>query len=510
MTETSNQRCNGSSSCKYQGPHQHESLVPRQKILPNILHAIGNTPLVSLDRFAKHHGLKCQLLAKCEFMNPGGSVKDRIGYRMVEEAEKSGRIKPGDTLIEPTSGNTGIGLALAAALKGYRMIITLPMKMSLEKVNVLKALGAEIIRTPTEAAWDSPESHISVAKRLNQQIPNSHILDQYSNVYNPLAHYDATAEEIIDQCDGKLDMIVMTAGTGGTLSGVARKIKEKCPACKVVGVDPHGSILALPDTLNTVLGSYKVEGIGYDFVPEVCDRECADIWVKSSDKESFLLSRQLIKEEGLLCGGSSGSAIYGVLQAAKDLDETKRVVVLLPDSVRNYMSKFLDPSWMIENDFADESLLEATNQVSEWWSNEPVGGLRLDTPCTILPTVTCHDAIKIMSDSGFGQLPVVDPAGLIVGTVTEGNLLAKTRAEKILPTDPVTKALYKDFKKVDTTCTLGKLASLFDHHSFVLVVASSKRFKTSDSAEIVEIVVGVATRIDLLNYIMSKLPSTSK
>jgi len=244
-------------------------------------------------------------------------VKDRIGKRMIEDAELSGRIKPGDTLIEPTSGNTGIGLALAAALKGYRMIITLPEKMSNEKVDVLKALGAEIIRTPTEAAFDSPESHIGVAKRLNKEIKNSHILDQYGNPSNPLAHYDGTATEILNQCDGKIDAIVMTAGTGGTITGVARKIKEQLPNCKIVGVDPTGSILAQPDSLNGRIGSYKVEGIGYDFIPTVLDRSLVDEWIKTEDKESFLMSRRIIKEEGLMVGGSSGSVMVAALKYAK-------------------------------------------------------------------------------------------------------------------------------------------------------------------------------------------------
>jgi cystathionine beta-synthase len=199
-------------------------------------------------------------VVKCEFFNAGGSVKDRIGRRMVEEAERTGRIKPGDTLIEPTSGNTGIGLALAAAIKGYRMIITLPEKMSEEKVNVLKALGAEIVRTPTEAAYDSPDSHIGVAKRLNKEIPNSHILDQYANPNNPLAHYDGTAAEILEQCDNKLDMCVMTAGTGGTISGIARRLREALPNVQIVGVDPVGSILAVPEELNGPGSTYAVEG----------------------------------------------------------------------------------------------------------------------------------------------------------------------------------------------------------------------------------------------------------
>lgn len=260
---------------------------------------------------------------------------------MVEDAMASGRIKPGDTLIEPTSGNTGIGLALAAAIYGFRMIITLPEKMSQEKVDVLKALGAEIIRTPTEAAWDSPESHIGVALKLNKEIPNSHILDQYSNPSNPLAHYDQTAEEILESCDGQVDMVVIGAGTGGTITGIGTKIKEKCPTCQIVGVDPIGSILAVPDTLNDEnrLKPYQVEGIGYDFIPEVLHRDIVDRWIKMGDKDSFVMARRLIREEGLLCGGSSGTAVAAALIAAKDLKKGQKCVVVLPDSTRNYMTK---------------------------------------------------------------------------------------------------------------------------------------------------------------------------
>jgi cystathionine beta-synthase len=273
---------------------------------------------------------------------------------MLEDAEKTGRVKPGDVIIEATSGNTGIGLALACAIKGYRLIITLPEKMSQEKVNTLIALGAEVIRTPTEAAFDAPESHIGVAKKLNKEIPNSHILDQYSNPSNPFVHYEETAEEILYQCDGKLDMIVIGVGTGGTITGIARKLKEKCPSCIVVGVDPHGSILARPETLNTSTASYKVEGIGYDFVPIALDHQVVDRWIKSEDKDSFNMSRKLIREEGILCGGSSGSLFAAAMVAAKDLTENQRCVVLCPDSIRNYMSKFLSDNWMSENSFAEK------------------------------------------------------------------------------------------------------------------------------------------------------------
>lgn len=304
------------------------------------------------------------IVAKCEFFNAGGSVKDRIGRRMIDDAERSGRLKKGDVLIEPTSGNTGIGLALAAAVKGYRCIIVMPEKMSQEKVDVLRALGAEIVRTPTAAAFDSPESHIGVAIRLNKEIPNSHILDQYSNPGNPLAHYDGTAEEILEACGGKLDMLVAGAGTGGTISGIARKLKEKCPSCKIVAVDPYGSILARPAEINeTDVTSYQIEGIGYDFIPKVLDHNVIDRWIKSSDKESFVMARRLIREEGLLCGGSSGTAMVGAMKAARELGPGQKCVVILPDSVRNYMTKFLSDDWMAEHGFFDAP---TTPLASDW------------------------------------------------------------------------------------------------------------------------------------------------
>jgi cystathionine beta-synthase len=308
----------------------------------SILDCIGGTPMVPLKKLGS--SLDCSLYAKCEFLNPGGSVKDRIALKMIEEAEKSGRIRPGDVLIEPTSGNTGIGMALVGAVKGYRVIITMPEKMSHEKQVVLEALGAEIIRTPNDAAWDDPRSHIGVAKKLQKEITRSHILDQYKNDSNPGAHYEGTGREIIEDLKGKtIDMVVIGAGTGGTLTGVAKILKEYHPECHVVGVDPVGSLLADD---NHEVGLYDVEGIGYDFVPEVLDRSLVDEWVKTKDKESFLMARRLLREEGLLCGGSSGSALVGVMKAASKLSKGQNCVVILPDSSRNYLTKFIDSRWM--------------------------------------------------------------------------------------------------------------------------------------------------------------------
>ncbi len=315
-------------------------------ILENILGAIGNTPIVKLNKIGKD--LQCQLFAKCEFFNSGGSVKDRIGLNMIEKAENDGLIKPGDTLIEPTSGNTGIGMALVAAVKGYKMIITMPEKMSKEKEVVLSALGAKIVRTPTEAAWDDPNSHIGIAKKLNKEIPNSFILDQYANKNNPDAHYNFTAKEIIDDMGENLDMLVAGVGTGGTISGIASKLKEVYPKIKIIGVDPYGSILGGGKDIFP----YHVEGIGYDFFPDVLDNSLIDQYIKCDDKNSFITAKKLIKEEGLLCGGSSGSAVWAALQVAKQLTAYQKCLVILPDSIRNYTSKFVDEKWMEKEGFS--------------------------------------------------------------------------------------------------------------------------------------------------------------
>lgn len=316
-------------------------------VLKTILEAIGKTPLVRLQRIGKD--LPCELYGKCEFLNPGGSVKDRIASHMIETAEREGKIKPGDTLIEATSGNTGIGFALVGAVKGYRIIITMPEKMSREKQVVLEALGATIYRTPTEAKWDSPESHLSLAKRLQQELPNAHMLDQYSNQSNPEAHYEATAQEILDDAGGKLAMVVIGVGTGGTITGVAARLKKENPRIKIIGVDPYGSILGG----GTDIHPYNVEGIGYDFIPAVLDNALIDEYVKVNDKDSFIMARRLIREEGLLIGGSSGSAVWAALQAAKQLKRGDKCVVILPDGIRNYLTKFVDDRWMEEKGFLE-------------------------------------------------------------------------------------------------------------------------------------------------------------
>uniref|UniRef100_A0A8B9FNJ8 Cystathionine beta-synthase n=1 Tax=Amazona collaria TaxID=241587 RepID=A0A8B9FNJ8_9PSIT len=450
-----------------------------KKILPNILKRIGCTPMVRVNKIGKSYGLKCELLAKCEYFNPGGSVKDRIGLRMVEDAERAGIIKPGDTLIEPTSGNTGIGLAMVAAVKGYRCIIVLPEKMSLEKVDILKALGVEIVRTPC-TSFDAPESNVRVAWKLKSEIPNSHILDQYRNPSNPLAHYDTTAEEILEQCEGKVHMVVVGSGTGGTITGIARKLKEKCPECKVIGVDPEGSIVALPSEMNTTnTTNIEVEGIGHDFIPTVLDRSVVDQWYKCNDRDSFLMSRRLIREEGLLCGGSSGSAMSVAVQAAKDLKEGQLCVVILPDSVRNYIFHSLIPSSI----------------------HAVVQKLNLSAPLILLPEVSCQKAIEILQEKGYDQAPVVAESGLILGMVTLSNTLTSVMAGNAQFSDSVTKVIYDQFSKIGLEDSLGKLSCILENDHFAIVVHEQMQFNGNGSSFMKQMVFGVVTAMDLLTFV---------
>ncbi|MEO0649694.1 MAG: cystathionine beta-synthase [Planctomycetota bacterium] len=451
-------------------------------MLDSILDAVGCTPLVRLNQIGQRHG--CEILAKCEFLNPGGSVKDRIGARMVLEAEKSGRIKPGDTLIEPTSGNTGIGMAMAAAARGYRMIITMPEKMSREKQVVLEALGAEILRTPTEAAWDAPESHIGVAKQLREILPNSHILDQYSNPDNPAAHYNGTAEEILQACDGKLDIFVATAGTGGTLTGTAKRLKEALPDLHVVGVDPEGSILAGPGPI----GSYKVEGIGYDFIPDVLDDGVVDEWIKSVDRDSFLMARRLIRQEGLLCGGSCGAAVWAAVRMAEKYGPDKRIVTILPDSVRNYMTKFMDDQWMRENGFTESR-----------WETSTVGDLlRAMKDRKVFcasSSDTLADSVMTMKDHGVSQLPVVD-GDKLVGIVTESDLLAKLVEGRASLSSAVAEVMFRNVATVNVNDDAGSLRHLFSEGLVGVAVDDTER------------VHGVVTKMDLVDFLTNSFDGT--
>ncbi len=447
----------------------------RDHILDSILDAVGETPMVKLN--AVTAGLACEVVAKCEFMNPGGSIKDRIGVRMLLDAEKSGRIKPGDTLIEPTSGNTGIGMALAAAARGYRMIITMPEKMSQEKQVVLEALGAEIIRTPTEAAWDAPESHIGVARRLREVIPNSHVLDQYANPSNPLAHEEGTGLEIIAQTGGKFDAVVMTAGTGGTITGVARVIKREVPNAQIIGVDPEGSILAGPGEIK----SYKVEGIGYDFIPDVLDRTLVDRWIKSNDKDSFRVARQLIRQEGLLVGGSSGSAVWAALQVARELGAGKRVVVILPDSIRNYLSKFVDDRWMRQQGFlkADWEVGTIADVVRALGQREVI---------TVAADAKLGEATTLFKSRGISQVPVLDH-GRLAGILTESDVLHALVSGRVNADTICAEVMVRKVSTVGMLASSSELPAIFERGEVALVVDGDRN------------VLALLTKMDLIEML---------
>jgi cystathionine beta-synthase len=452
------------------------------EIHDTILSTVGGTPMVRLERIGL--GLPAEILGKCEFLNPGGSVKDRIGVRMLLDAEAAGRIRPGDTLIEPTSGNTGIGLALAAAVRGYRMIITMPEKMSREKQVVLEALGAEIIRTPTEAAWDSPDSHIGVARRLHEVIPDSHILDQYSNPSNPSAHEEGTGEEIWRQCDGRLDAVVLTAGTGGTLTGVARALKRHDPKIQVIGVDPEGSILAGPAEVR----SYKVEGIGYDFIPDVLDRGLVDRWIKSNDRDSFRVARQLIRQEGLLVGGSSGSAVWAALLVAAELPAGSRVVTLLPDSIRNYLTKFVDDRWMREAGFFEPD-----------WAVETVADILRAMPrrevITMDASQKLSEAVETFKAEGISQLPVIDH-GRLAGILTESDVLHALVSGKARGESALAEVMVRRVSTVSPTTRATDLPELFERGEVALVVDAN------------QVPVGILTKLDLIDF-MTRTPSVA-
>ena len=446
----------------------------------------------------------------------------------------------------------GIGLALVGAIKGYKCIITLPEKMSPEKVAVLRALGATIIRTPTQAAFDSPESHIGVAKRLQKEIPNSHILDQYANKDNPLAHEYGTAEEIWKQTDGKIKAIVAGAGTGGTITGLSKGLKNHNPDIKVIAADPFGSILALPESLNQEHANeaYKVEGIGYDFIPDVLDRKSVDMWYKTDDRESFYYARRLIAEEGLLVGGSSGSAIAAMARGVKELGlgEGDMVVVILPDSIRSYLSKFADDDWLAANDLlpptppttSPPSPVLASLSKKDPYSGATLRSLRLKPVTTVLANSPCAEAVETMRDKGFDQLPVLAPtSGKLVGLVTLGNLLSWISRGRATGKSPVSEVMFdflsipevvtdpKDISNLATVpktngvehCKEGKLQTT-PKRKFVEITldtplsALSKFFEWNSAAVVTEKggiesgglpkPVAVVTKVDLLSWMIKQ------
>lgn len=391
------------------------------KILPNVLAAVGNTPLIRLNHVTT--GISATICAKVEACNPGRSVKDRIALALVEDAERQGQLKPGGTIVEPTSGNMGVALAIVAAVKGYRCIFTIPDKMSIEKIRRLRAFGAEVVVTPTAVPPESPQSYYSVARRLAEEIPGAFMPMQYDNPSNMEAHYRSTGPEIWEQTDGKITHFVAGMGTGGSISGTAKFLKEKSPNCTVVGVDPEGSILAKVFQRQQWSWAdsypYKVEGIGEDFVPKNLKFDYIDSVVTVSDRDSFLMGRRLTREEGLFCGGSSGSAVEGALRYAREnqLKKDDIVVVLLPDAGEIYLSKMYSDEWMRQNQF-----LGRGKQAGEILESKK---RKLPDLISVDVTATVRHAIETMNQSGVSQLPVFD-RGNLVGSVTESALFQKT------------------------------------------------------------------------------------
>src|SRR5213596_1241893 len=322
---------------------------PMAREYPTVLDLVGSTPLARLQRIVP--GGAATVLAKLEYISPGGSVKDRIGIKLIEAAEREGKLRPGGTIVEPTSGNTGVGLAIAAAQKGYRCIFVMPDKMSQEKISMLRAYGAEVVITPTAVEHDSPESYYSVSSRLAEEIPGGFKPDQYSNMSNPEAHYLTTGPEIWEQTGGELDAIVISVGTGGTISGVGRYFKERKPEVLIVGADPEGSVYTAQDEDD--VHPYLVEGIGKDTWPKTMDPSVVDEWIRVSDRDSFLVARRLAREEGILAGGSGGTSVYAAIEVARRFGPGARILTMIPDSGRSYMSKFYDDKWMLEHGFIE-------------------------------------------------------------------------------------------------------------------------------------------------------------
>ena len=452
-----------------------------KKIYDNILETVGDTPLVRLHRITK--GISATVLAKVEFFNPGGSVKDRIALAMIEAAEKEGRIKPGGTIVEATSGNTGAGLALVAAIKGYKTIFTMPDKMSQEKVRMLKAYGAEVIICPTAVPHDSPESYHSVAEKMVRETPNSILANQYFNPENPESHYRTTGPEIWDQTDGNIDCFVCGVGTGGTISGAAKFLKEKNPKIRVVGADPAGSALREYFYTRKVIHGhpYKVEGIGQEIIPGTVYWEYIDEMHSVTDKESFLTARRLAREEGMLVGGSAGSVMFVAMKVAKDLPAGKTLVVVLPDTGKYYLSKFYSDEWMKENRFIDIEKV-SLERVLDVKSNG------IPTLIFVEPTDTVRDAIEKMKKFNISQMPVLqnDKA---VGSIEEGEVMAKVLENNELLKGPVKQVMNKSFPVVSFTETIENAKTHLTRHNPAVLIEKSGR------------IVGIITKSDLLDFI---------
>ncbi|HEY4097461.1 MAG TPA: cystathionine beta-synthase [Baekduia sp.] len=399
------------------------ALERRTDIRDSIIDAVGDTPLVRLSRIGS--GMVPQIVAKIEAMNPGGSIKDRAALAMIDAAEREGLLRPGGTLVEPTSGNTGTGLAMAARLKGYHVIAVMPDKMSKEKIDLLRAYGAEVVVCPTNVEPDSPESYYAVSDRLAAEIPGAFKPNQYFNPANPQAHYDSTGPELWEQSGGQITHLVAGVGTGGTISGVGRYLKERKPDIQIIGADPVGSIYSAAS--DDEVKGYLVEGVGEDFWPPTFDRSIVDRWVAVSDKDSFLTTRRLAMEEGILAGGSCGTAMWAALEVARGIDDPNAMIaVILPDGGRSYLSKIFNDAWMTQYGFLDRV---GDRAVGDVLSRKSAGVSPNEIPSLV--TVATHqkvrDAVALLHEHGVSQLPVVsahDP-NTVVGSVGERGLLAR-------------------------------------------------------------------------------------
>jgi len=443
----------------------------------SILDCVGETPLIRLRKVTA--GLRPTILAKMETLNPGGSIKDRIGLSMIEDAESRGLLGPGGTIIEPTSGNTGHGLAMVAAIKGYRMVFVMPDKMSSEKIALLKAYGAEVVITPTAVAKESPQSYYSVADRLTSEIPGAYQPNQYANPRNPEAHYQTTGPEIWKQTHGGIDVFVAGMGTGGTISGCGRYLKEQRPDIKIVGADPEGSIYS------GEVHTYKVEGIGEDFYPETMDLAIVDRIVRVSDQQSFVAARRLCREEGLLVGASTGSAFHAATMVAAELGPESVIVIIFPDTGRNYLTKFYSDEWMRENGFI-ERILPA--RIREVLADHPGG---LPGLVTVAANATVGEAIDVMQRYGISQMPVTEDGegSAIVGSLQERSLLDRLFRDPGVVAEPVAHAMDPPFTLVPADAPLEEaFAHLVRGEAAVLAVDGERP-------------VGVVTRSDLLEFV---------